>query len=128
MKNFTHHVARYSLRGALCALLFAGSAAGKPLGASRLVTDKYGAVVRGDVNEKALALVFTGDEYGESFVPILDSLKQRQLVFAYANDAAWLHDSRSFACDGRSAQQILAAAARGDETHGSASTRATASS
>ena len=59
---------------------------------------------------------------------VIDSLKQRQLVFAYANDAAWLHDSRSFACGGRSAQQILAAAARGDETHGSASTRATASS
>ena len=59
---------------------------------------------------------------------VIDSLKQRQLVFAYANDAAWLHDSRSFACDGRSAQQILAAAARGDETHGSSSTRATASS
>ncbi|MGV8922278.1 MAG: murein L,D-transpeptidase catalytic domain family protein [Thermomonas sp.] len=39
---------------------------------------------------------------------VIDELKQRNLVFAYANDAAWLRDGRSFACDGRSAAQILA--------------------
>ena len=44
---------------------------------------------------------------------VIDALKQRQLVFAYANDADWLRSARSFACDGRSARQILAAA-RGD--------------
>ena len=38
---------------------------------------------------------------------VIDELKQRNLVFAYANDAAWLRDGRSFACDGRSAAQIL---------------------
>ncbi len=39
---------------------------------------------------------------------VIDELKQRNLVFAYANDAAWLRDGSSFACDGRSAAQILA--------------------
>ena len=41
---------------------------------------------------------------------VIDSLKQRQLLFAYADDAAFLQRGRSFACDGRSAVQILAAA------------------
>ena len=40
---------------------------------------------------------------------VIDSLKQRQLLFAFGNDAAWLRNGQSFACDGRSAQQILAA-------------------
>jgi hypothetical protein len=48
---------------------------------------------------------------------LIDDIKQRQLVFSYANDAQWLRQARSFACDGRSAQQILgdarAVAARG---------------
>ena len=39
---------------------------------------------------------------------VIDELKQRHLLFAYANDAAWLRDGSSFACDGRSASQILA--------------------
>ena len=41
---------------------------------------------------------------------VIDALKQRQLLFAYADDAAFLQRGRSFACDGRSAGQILAAA------------------
>lgn len=41
---------------------------------------------------------------------VIDDLKQRQLVFSYADDAEWLRRSRSFACDGRSAGQIIAAA------------------
>ena len=41
---------------------------------------------------------------------VIDELKQRQLLFAYADDAAWLRDAKSFACDGRSARQILASA------------------
>ncbi len=39
---------------------------------------------------------------------VIDDLKQRNLVFAYAEDATWLQRGRSFACDGRSAAQILA--------------------
>ena len=44
---------------------------------------------------------------------VIDDLKQRQLVFSYADDAEWLKRGRSFACDGRSAQQILTAARQG---------------
>ncbi|RZA17757.1 MAG: murein L,D-transpeptidase catalytic domain family protein [Lysobacteraceae bacterium] len=39
---------------------------------------------------------------------VIDSLRQRQLLFAYADDAAFLQRGRSFACDGRSARAILA--------------------
>jgi peptidoglycan/xylan/chitin deacetylase (PgdA/CDA1 family) len=46
---------------------------------SRVVRDRYGAIIRGDVTAKKLALVFTGDERGESAVPILDVLKMRGL-------------------------------------------------
>ncbi len=41
---------------------------------------------------------------------VIDTMKGRQLLFSYANDAAWLHRGQSFACDGRSADQIVAAA------------------
>ena len=41
---------------------------------------------------------------------LIDDLKQRQLLFAYADDADFLRRGRSFACDGRSAGQILAQA------------------
>ena len=51
---------------------------------------------------------------------VIDDLKGEQLVFAYADDAAWLQGARSFACDGRSARQILASA-RGDLPSGGAS-------
>lgn len=41
---------------------------------------------------------------------VIDALKQRQLLFAYADDAAFLQRGRSFACDGRSARAIIDAA------------------
>lgn len=44
---------------------------------------------------------------------VIDTMKQQQLLFAYADDASWLQRGRSFACDGRSARQILAAARQG---------------
>ena len=50
---------------------------------------------------------------------VIDGLKGGQLVFAYADDAAWLQGARSFACDGRSAREILASA-RGDVPGGGA--------
>jgi peptidoglycan/xylan/chitin deacetylase (PgdA/CDA1 family) len=49
----------------------------------QLVHDRYGAIVRGDVSAKRLALVFTGDEYGESTAPILAALKQRKIKAAF---------------------------------------------
>lgn len=44
-----------------------------------IVWDKYGAIIRGNVNTKKLALIFTGDEYGESTEPILDVVKLRKV-------------------------------------------------
>jgi peptidoglycan/xylan/chitin deacetylase (PgdA/CDA1 family) len=44
-----------------------------------LVRDEYGAIIRGDVTSKSLALVFTGDEHGESMAPILDALQARKV-------------------------------------------------
>lgn len=39
---------------------------------------------------------------------VIDAMKERNLLFSYANDAAWLQGSRDFACSGRSASQIVA--------------------
>lgn len=39
---------------------------------------------------------------------VIDELKQDNLLFSYADDAAWLDRSRDFACAGRSARQIVA--------------------
>jgi len=41
---------------------------------------------------------------------VIDVLKDGQLVFSYADDDKFLAKGQSFACDGRSANQILAAA------------------
>jgi hypothetical protein len=39
---------------------------------------------------------------------VIDEMKDRNLLFSYADDAAWLQHSRDFACSGRSAREILA--------------------
>ena len=57
---------------------------------------------------------------------VIDDLKQRQLVFAYAEDAGFLQRGRSFACDGRSAAQIIAAARVGMPAGGIAQATAVA--
>ena len=41
---------------------------------------------------------------------VIDTLKQGQLLFAYADEAAWLSGSRYFGCSGRNAREILASA------------------
>jgi endoglucanase len=45
--------------------------------------ESQGAIIRGDVNAKRLALIFTGDEFGESTTPILDVLKSRRLKASF---------------------------------------------
>lgn len=47
---------------------------------------------------------------------VIDVLKDGQLVFSYADDDRFLAEGQSFACDGRSANQILAAARAPRET------------
>lgn len=48
-----------------------------------VVRDQYGAIVRGDIRQKKLSLVFTGDERGESLRPILDTLKSKGIRAAF---------------------------------------------
>ncbi len=55
----------------------------EPTAAGRLLRDHYGAIIRGDQGTKKLALVFTGDEYGESLEPILAALKPRKIKAAF---------------------------------------------
>lgn len=45
----------------------------------RFVRNPDGVIIRGDVSTKRLALIFTGDTFGESTQPILDTLKQRNI-------------------------------------------------
>ena len=61
-------------------LLWSWSTAGaeSPPGV-HLLCDNYGAIIRSDVIEKKLALVFTGGSFGESTGPILDALKARSI-------------------------------------------------
>jgi endoglucanase len=67
----------------LCALCpLTGCASAEPAhrsaaAARRTVTLDHGAPVRGDSGRRELALVFTGGEYGEGTVSILDTLRRR---------------------------------------------------
>jgi peptidoglycan/xylan/chitin deacetylase (PgdA/CDA1 family) len=83
MKTLDVTTSQSLLREICCLLAIVGAAGESGAEPLRLVADKYGAIVRGDMNDKALALVFTGDEYGESFAPILDTLKQRQIKASF---------------------------------------------
>ena len=47
--------------------------------ASTVVRDAEGGVIRGDDDTKRLALIFTGDKFGESATPILDALAERRI-------------------------------------------------
>jgi endoglucanase len=71
---------RHKLIGAGCLLvvLICG-ASSQPAPADHLIRDNYGAIIRGDVNAKKLALIFTGGDFGESTQPILDILKKRNI-------------------------------------------------
>jgi peptidoglycan/xylan/chitin deacetylase (PgdA/CDA1 family) len=60
--------------------VLAGSVAGA---GDELQRDEFGAIVRGDVAAKRMALVFTGDEYGEGAAAILDALKERGLYASF---------------------------------------------
>jgi peptidoglycan/xylan/chitin deacetylase (PgdA/CDA1 family) len=62
--------------------------------ADQLVRDKYGAIIRGDVNAKRLALIFTGGDFGESAEPILDTLKQRKIKGALFVTGNFVRDEK----------------------------------
>lgn len=45
-----------------------------------LLRDAHGGIIRGDVSQKKLTLIFTGDEYAEGTASILDTLKERKIA------------------------------------------------
>jgi peptidoglycan/xylan/chitin deacetylase (PgdA/CDA1 family) len=56
--------------------------------------DPYGAIIRGDVNAKRLAFLFTGDEFGESAEPILGALKARRIKGSFFLTGNFLRDEK----------------------------------
>lgn len=72
------------LVASLASLQIAGGVDGRESEATgELQRESNGAIVRGDVTTKRLALVFTGGEHGESTEAILDELKRRQLKASF---------------------------------------------
>jgi peptidoglycan/xylan/chitin deacetylase (PgdA/CDA1 family) len=61
----------------------ASGAGGQSPHHQRVLVDRYGAIYRGDVGLKRLALVFTGDELGEGTAPILQTLGARKIKGAF---------------------------------------------
>ena len=61
------------------------SALGKPIIKSAAIVPmvSHGAVIRGDVRKKEIALVFTGDEYGEGLSKITASLDKQQVAGSF---------------------------------------------
>jgi peptidoglycan/xylan/chitin deacetylase (PgdA/CDA1 family) len=66
-------------RVVIVALFVCSPASVETRAADRLVRDQHGAIIRGDVSKQALALVFTGDEFGEGAPQILEALAKRQI-------------------------------------------------
>jgi endoglucanase len=67
----------------LLAVIHSPPAPAQPPTPEQVVRDRYGAIIRGEVTAKKLALVFTGGKYGEGTAPILDALKERKLKAAF---------------------------------------------
>jgi peptidoglycan/xylan/chitin deacetylase (PgdA/CDA1 family) len=64
------------------------------LAGESFVRDEYGAVIRGDIQSKKSALVFTGDKFGEGLEPILDTLKARRLRGSFFLTGNFLRNSK----------------------------------
>lgn len=58
--------------------------------AATVVRDAEGGVIRGDVETKRLALIFTGDKFGESATPILDELAKRRIKGSFFLTSAFV--------------------------------------
>jgi peptidoglycan/xylan/chitin deacetylase (PgdA/CDA1 family) len=58
--------------------------------ANNVVRDAEGAVIRGDLSKPRLSLIFTGDKFGESALPILDALAERKIPGGFFLTGAFL--------------------------------------
>ncbi len=56
--------------------------AGQPIG-QRDVTEFLGAIIRGDQSAKKIALVFTGDEFGDGLPTVIRTLKAEQIQASF---------------------------------------------
>ncbi len=65
-------------------------AAGNP---TRFILD-HGAVVCGDLQNKRIALIFTGGDFGEGTVPILDTLEKQKIKAGVFVTGAYLSDAQ----------------------------------
>lgn len=68
----------FAVKLSLLICLGQGSSSGK-----KFVTDNHGTIIRGDVNEKEIALVFTGHEFGDGGEIILKVLKTHDIKGAF---------------------------------------------
>ena len=62
--------------------------------AANVVRDREGGVVRGDVQTKRLALIFTGGDCGESAEPILDELQRQKIKAGFFLTGGFLRQSQ----------------------------------
>jgi peptidoglycan/xylan/chitin deacetylase (PgdA/CDA1 family) len=58
-----------------------------------LLREPQGAIVRGDVNAKKIALVFTGGHFGDAATPILDALAARHIKASFFVTGDFLHQN-----------------------------------
>ncbi|WP_428306274.1 polysaccharide deacetylase family protein [Lacipirellula sp.] len=65
-----------------------------PAFAKDTVRDSEGGVIRGDVKAKRLSLIFTGDEFGESAEPILETLRERGVSGGFFLTGNFVRDKR----------------------------------
>lgn len=72
----------------------ASSEPGRPGPGVNVRHDPYGAIVRGDPKSRRVALVFTGDTFGESALPILDALKERKLKASFFVTGNFLRNAK----------------------------------
>jgi len=72
----------------------ASSEPGRPGPGANVQHDRYGAIIRGDRTASRLALVFTGDEFGESAAPILDALRARKITASFFVTGNLLRDAK----------------------------------
>ena len=84
-------------------LLMAWTASGPGEASKTLIK---GGVVRGDIQKKGLALVFTGDSFAESGSAILDALAARH-VNHFPKSAATMFWTRTVSTNARSANRLI---------------------
>ncbi len=89
VSNFMHFRPHFL---ALILFLFAGAASDRfqsrrcgseRTGATKFIVDENGAIIRGDISRKQIALVLTGDEFGDGGEAIRSTLKKHHVLASF---------------------------------------------